>query len=210
MESMIPPYSISTEDPHQCAFNKAYAKTRHHIENAFGLLVQKWRFMLKHLFYFDTQRMALTIMTCCALHNFCIDNNDDANQISEHDIQDFENDVRRQDSTHADETIDDVEVTIDRLDGLVSEIIVDLESTSVNTNLSIEQVQNAHDLSQQRGREVRQRMAAALMPLANTQQRRLRADRREQERQQRRQEREISRLNRNRSDRRNNRTNRRE
>lgn len=204
---MIPPFPISTNDPHQCAFNKAYAKTRHHIENAFGLLVQKWRFLLKHLYYLGIDRTALTILTCCALHNFCLDNADNASDLSEETIRDFENEIHGYDIHDNEEDEDDVEVLIDNLDPFMHEIPLDLGNTARSTNLTTREVEDAHQRSQQRGREVRQRMANALTPLRNTAIRRLQASMREEQRQEARQARENSIRRRNILNRRRNRRN---
>ncbi|OAD72662.1 hypothetical protein PHYBLDRAFT_73070 [Phycomyces blakesleeanus NRRL 1555(-)] len=112
IENILPLYSIATEDPKQQAFNKAYAKTCHYIENAFGLL------------------MTLTIITHCALHNFCLDNNNIARNILEDTLRTFENQVRGFDAYINGGDDDDVEIEVEGLDSFMNEISVDLENAS--------------------------------------------------------------------------------
>lgn len=60
----------------QTKFNKIHSSTRQKIENTFALLVMRWRFVFKHLFLKDIDRLARAITACCVLHNLCIDQND--------------------------------------------------------------------------------------------------------------------------------------
>lgn len=104
----------------------------------------------------------------------------------------FENEVRGFDAYNTDSNDDDTEfeVVIDGLDAFSDEIPVDLENASNRTTRPLRKMQTAHDLSQQRGREVRERMTDNLHPLTSTQLRRYVANLEQQQIQQRRQQRE--------------------
>lgn len=60
--------------------------TRVKIENAFGLLKQRFR-QLMQLDFITVKRSANFIISCCVLHNLCIMNNDNLNDL---DIEDVE------------------------------------------------------------------------------------------------------------------------
>lgn len=57
----------------QKRYNKLHSSTRQKIGNAFSDLVRKWRFLYKHLYLKDVNRCCKAIVTCCVLHNLCID-----------------------------------------------------------------------------------------------------------------------------------------
>lgn len=58
----------------QKTYNKIHSTTRQKIENTFSLLVSRWRFLYRHLYLNDVNRITRAIMSCCVLHNMCIDN----------------------------------------------------------------------------------------------------------------------------------------
>lgn len=59
----------------QIIYNKKFCATRVKIENTFGLF--KSRFLqLLHLDFHKVDKCAQFIISCCVLHNICIDNND--------------------------------------------------------------------------------------------------------------------------------------
>ncbi|OAD67145.1 hypothetical protein PHYBLDRAFT_151751 [Phycomyces blakesleeanus NRRL 1555(-)] len=137
MENILPPYPIAT-----------------------SVQQEKWRFLLRHLYFLDINKITLTIITCCALHNFCLDNNNTARNISEDTLC---ND-------------DDVEIEVEDLDPFMNEIPVDLENASQTVNISVKQLQSAHDLSQESRRQRRERMTEVMRPLMETQTRQFQAD----------------------------------
>ena len=57
-------------------FNEIFSSSRIKIEHAFGGLTSRWRFLWKHLYMLSVDRMAKTIISCCDLHNICINQND--------------------------------------------------------------------------------------------------------------------------------------
>lgn len=59
----------------QTTFNTRLSATRVLIENAFGVLKQRFR-QLKEIEFFSVERMCQLIMSCCVLHNLCIDADD--------------------------------------------------------------------------------------------------------------------------------------
>lgn len=164
---MIVPYSVHTTDPGERAFNKAYAKIRHHIENAFGLLVQKWRFLLRHLYLLRTVRMAYTITACCALHNFCLDYADNASQVPEAIIREFETEVAGE-GIHENNANEDeeIEVVISNIENL--EETTDINRVPDLMNISLASLRTAHDESQSAGRRRRTQMKNELAPLTET------------------------------------------
>lgn len=62
--------------PRQEAFNKSLSSARVVIEQAFGLLKGRWRCLLDKLDE-SVDKVSTTIITCCILHNICLDQNDD-------------------------------------------------------------------------------------------------------------------------------------
>lgn len=68
--------------------------TRVKIENAFGLLKQRFR-QLMQLDFITVKRSASFIISCCVLHNLCIINNDYLDDLNiENDEEYIENDER--------------------------------------------------------------------------------------------------------------------
>lgn len=63
------PKAAALEDPLKAIYNKCLCKTRRVVENAFGILVQKWRVFLRPI---DLQIDAVedVVKAACCLHNF--------------------------------------------------------------------------------------------------------------------------------------------
>lgn len=59
----------------QRRFNTKLSKTRVVIERAFGTLKGRFR-KLKYIYMYNTEMIPLVILTCCILHNICIENED--------------------------------------------------------------------------------------------------------------------------------------
>lgn len=59
-------------------FNKKFFATRVLIENAFGLLKGRFRQLIEINMH-NVDKISKFIISCCVLHNLCIDNNDDFN-----------------------------------------------------------------------------------------------------------------------------------
>lgn len=57
-------------------FNRSLSSARVVVEQAFGLLKGRWRCLLNHLDE-SVDKVPLTIITCCILHNICLDIHDD-------------------------------------------------------------------------------------------------------------------------------------
>lgn len=57
-------------------YNKKFCATRVVVENAFGMLKKRF-IQLIRLFMWDVDRISKFIVSCCVLHNICIDANDD-------------------------------------------------------------------------------------------------------------------------------------
>jgi len=75
---MVPYRDYGTLTEKQRFFNKRFCATRVLIENAFGLLKGRFRQLIElHLHSVD--KISKFIISCCVLHNICIDNNDDFN-----------------------------------------------------------------------------------------------------------------------------------
>ncbi|XP_011858507.1 PREDICTED: putative nuclease HARBI1 isoform X2 [Vollenhovia emeryi] len=81
----------------QREFNKRFCATRVLIENTFGLLKARFR-QLTELHLHSIDKISKFIISCCVLHNLCIDNDDDINLEFEDVIDDNEelNDVVRE------------------------------------------------------------------------------------------------------------------
>ena len=72
---LLKPYHEGTNDPEGINFNKELSRARVSVECAFGILKGRWRILQKRL---DSD-IAFTnqiIITCCVLHNFCIEAGD--------------------------------------------------------------------------------------------------------------------------------------
>lgn len=74
-------------NPSQRNFNKALSRARVVIEQAFGLLKGRWRCLLVKLDE-SVDKIPLTIITCCILHNICIEVRDDVDVDPEDDDAD--------------------------------------------------------------------------------------------------------------------------
>lgn len=59
----------------QINYNLRHCQTRVKIENAFGLLKQRFRQLIR-IDFFSVERMCKFVMACCVLHNICIDDGD--------------------------------------------------------------------------------------------------------------------------------------
>ncbi|KAG2209282.1 hypothetical protein INT47_005574 [Mucor saturninus] len=57
-------------------FNATFSGSRIKIAHAFGGLTSRWRLLWKHLHMLSVDRMARTIVSCCGLHNVCVNQND--------------------------------------------------------------------------------------------------------------------------------------
>ncbi|XP_071635582.1 putative nuclease HARBI1 [Temnothorax longispinosus] len=88
-------YRDLTEE--QREFNYRFCRTRVKIENAFGLLKQRWR----QLIGTDMWRVLKTskfIISCCVMHNLCIERNDFLNELENNARNDQENFVNHDDN----------------------------------------------------------------------------------------------------------------
>ena len=63
------PYRQSKLNPLKENYNIRLCKTRRVVENAFGILVQKWRIFLRPIAT-KVETTILTVKTACVLHNF--------------------------------------------------------------------------------------------------------------------------------------------
>ncbi|XP_011859952.1 PREDICTED: putative nuclease HARBI1 isoform X2 [Vollenhovia emeryi] len=72
---LIPYRDYGNLSDKQRQFNKQFCATRVLIENAFGLLKNRFR-QLTELDLHSVDKISKFIISCCVLHNFCIDNND--------------------------------------------------------------------------------------------------------------------------------------
>ncbi|KAL1481745.1 hypothetical protein MTO96_034243 [Rhipicephalus appendiculatus] len=59
----------------QTLYNKSHSVTRVIIENAFGLLKQRFR-QLRYVEFETVDKITKFIMSCCVLHNLCLDDGD--------------------------------------------------------------------------------------------------------------------------------------
>ncbi|XP_071579075.1 putative nuclease HARBI1 [Temnothorax nylanderi] len=81
----------------QQEFNYRFCRTRVKIENAFGLLKQRWRQLIRT----DMWRVLKTskfIILCCVMHNLCIERNDFLNELENVARNDQENFVNHDDN----------------------------------------------------------------------------------------------------------------
>lgn len=72
---LIPYRDYGNLSDKQRKFNKQFCATRVLIENAFGLLKSRFR-QLTELDLHSVDKISKFIISCCVLHNLCIDNND--------------------------------------------------------------------------------------------------------------------------------------
>lgn len=78
----------------QKRFNTKHSKTRVVIERAFGTLKGRFR-KLKYIYMYNTDMIPLVIITCCILHNICIENEDEFMDEDVYDAIEIQNDVFR-------------------------------------------------------------------------------------------------------------------
>ena len=78
-------------------FNQKFCATRVLIENAFGMLKGRFR-QLMEVDMHNIDKISKFIISCCVLHNLCIDNDDDFDFLvelePEHNINEPNNEVR--------------------------------------------------------------------------------------------------------------------
>lgn len=72
---LITPYRGYEMTEAQRNFNKKFSATRVLIENSFGLLKGRFRQLIQ-LDFHTVERASRFILSCCVLHNLCIDNGD--------------------------------------------------------------------------------------------------------------------------------------
>lgn len=73
---MIPYKDYGNLSDKQRQFNKQFCATRVLIENAFGLLKNRFRQLIE-LDLHNVDKISKFIISCCLLHNLCIDNDDE-------------------------------------------------------------------------------------------------------------------------------------
>nr|CAH7766872.1 unnamed protein product [Callosobruchus chinensis] len=96
------PYRQSHRDAQKETFNTRLCKARRVVENAFGILAQKWRVFFRPM-EVSVKSFTLIVKTCCILHNFLRDNNMDKDYIElleppEPRMEAFENMIPIQDA----------------------------------------------------------------------------------------------------------------
>ncbi|XP_064475668.1 uncharacterized protein LOC135389562 [Ornithodoros turicata] len=95
-EYLISPYKdYGNLTEAQSTFNTKLSATRVLIENTFRILKQRFR-QLKDVEFFSVERMRQLIMSCCVVHNLCIDANDlmeDSLQETQEDLDPGDGDV---------------------------------------------------------------------------------------------------------------------
>lgn len=78
-EWLIVPYKdYGNLSEKQKMFNKKFCATHVKIENTFGLLKGRFRQLIE-IDMHSVDKISKFIISCCVLHNLCIDNNDDFN-----------------------------------------------------------------------------------------------------------------------------------
>ena len=102
---MKPFKQTRTLSERQLRFNRALSQARVVIEQAYGILKGRWRCLYKAM-EGKTNRVAITILACCVLHNICIDvgdpspidilgdDDDDMDQNLNGDVSPIASDVR--------------------------------------------------------------------------------------------------------------------
>lgn len=86
-EWLLPPFKdYGNMTRSQIMYNKIHSKTRVKIENSFGLLKGRWR-RLKHITVYKIAKASNIVMACCALHNFCLLNNDFAEALLDINVE---------------------------------------------------------------------------------------------------------------------------
>lgn len=72
---LLKPFSEATRDPLEMHFNRELSKARVCVECAFGVLKSRWRILQKRLDS-DISFIGQIIVSCCILHNFCVNAGD--------------------------------------------------------------------------------------------------------------------------------------
>ena len=76
-EYLLTPFkNYGTMNAKKELYNKKHCQTRVKIENAFGLLKQRFRQLIR-LDFFSVERMCKFVLACCVLHNMCNDQCDE-------------------------------------------------------------------------------------------------------------------------------------
>lgn len=78
-------YELSTAA--RILFNKRFCSSRVVVENSFGILKKRFR-QLKSIEIRDVDRITKFILSCCVLHNICIDANDTDDDLMDSDDDD--------------------------------------------------------------------------------------------------------------------------
>jgi len=99
---MIPYKDYGNLSDKQRQFNKQFCATRVLIENAFGLLKNRFRQLIE-LDFHNVDKISKFIISCCVLHNLCIDNDDEFT--FDADILDNEEPIYNNESTGEQETL---------------------------------------------------------------------------------------------------------
>lgn len=87
-EWLLTPYrNYEALTPGRKRYNDRFCRTRVVIENAFGMLKKRF-IQFKRLQMWDVDRITKFIISCCVLHNICIDTNDDVPLESSYDNDD--------------------------------------------------------------------------------------------------------------------------
>ncbi|XP_045194796.2 putative nuclease HARBI1 [Mercenaria mercenaria] len=71
----------------QKLYNKIHSSTRCIIENSFGLLKGRFR-RLQHINIYNIEKVVKVIVSCCVLHNMCIMNTDELDDIYDDHVDD--------------------------------------------------------------------------------------------------------------------------
>jgi hypothetical protein len=73
-EHVLKPYlQSSTNDTKKRRFNLRHCRSRQIVEQAFGILKCMWRLLLKTQDVHKHQILQLLVLTCCTLHNMCVE-----------------------------------------------------------------------------------------------------------------------------------------
>lgn len=100
-EHLMTPYrDYGNLSGRQTSFNAKLCGTRVCIENTFGILKQRFR-QLKSLELWTVEKMANVVMSCCVLHNLCMDNGDSDIDDSDEEEEEEESEVEEDSSSTA-------------------------------------------------------------------------------------------------------------
>lgn len=87
--NLLKPFSNVAGDTREAAFNYNLSKTRKIVENAFGRLKARFRFIMKRLEY-TLSNAKEAIKTSCILHNTCVALNDNIEPQWENEVHRFD------------------------------------------------------------------------------------------------------------------------